>query len=64
MADDIKKYTDLIRKHLLSDYEGMYREPVGPMEFPFISPGSTQYDDQVWDWDSWLCNISCGETKI
>lgn len=54
----ITPHIERIRKHLLSDYAGMYRKPIGPMPFPFISPGSAQYDDQIWDWDSWLSNIA------
>jgi hypothetical protein len=48
----------LIRKHLYSDYAGMLREEGGAFKYPFITPGSSQYADILWDWDSWLSNIA------
>jgi len=24
----------------------------------FLTPGSNQYDNVLWDWDSWLSNIA------
>jgi putative isomerase len=56
--EDIQKYTDLIRKHLMRDYSGMFREPGGALMYPFITPGSRAYADVLWDWDSWLSNIA------
>lgn len=58
MNADIRKYIGVIRKNILSDYKGMYREASGPMAYPFISPGSAQYANHLWDWDSWLSNIA------
>ncbi|ATC65195.1 glycoside hydrolase family 37 [Nibricoccus aquaticus] len=48
----------LIRKHLHSDYAGMFRSEGGAFKYPFITPGSAQYGDILWDWDSWLSNIA------
>jgi len=48
----------LIRKHLHSDYAGMLRDEGGAFKYPFITPGSAQYADILWDWDSWLSNIA------
>ncbi|MGC4074418.1 MAG: trehalase family glycosidase [Nibricoccus sp.] len=48
----------LIRKHLHSDYAGMLRDEGGAFKYPFITPGSAQYADILWDWDSWLSDIA------
>jgi len=58
MNTELKKYTALIKKNVYSNFSGMYRAATGPMAYPFISPGSAQYDDQIWDWDSWLANVA------
>lgn len=55
---EVKKYADIIRTHIYSDYQGMFREAGGALEYPFITPGSNQYSDVLWDWDSWLSNIA------
>jgi len=36
----------------------MLRKAEGRLKYPFIVPGSDQYPDQLWDWDSWLTNIA------
>ena len=36
----------------------MYREPGGALKFPFLAPGSNQYLDMLWDWDSWLSDVA------
>ena len=43
---------------MLTDMKGMYREAGGALVFPFLAPGSNQYLDMLWDWDSWLSNIA------
>ena len=42
----------------MSDYGGMFREPGGALKHPFLTPGSDQYADVLWDWDSWLSNVA------
>lgn len=37
---------------------GMYRKPAGSLKYPFLVPGSDQYANQLWDWDSWLADIA------
>jgi hypothetical protein len=54
----INQSVALIRKHLHSDYAGMLRDEGGAFKYPFITPGSSQYADILWDWDSWLSNIA------
>ena len=38
--------------------KGMYREAGGALKFPFLAPGSNQYLDVLWDWDSWLSDVA------
>lgn len=47
-----------LRLYLHKDYEGMLREKGGAFKYPFITPGSSQYPDILWDWDSWLSDIA------
>ena len=53
-----EKYFSLIEEKLTSGYAGMFREPGGALKHPFLTPGSDQYADVLWDWDSWLSNIA------
>ena len=52
--DDIR----LIRQSICKDFHGMYREAGGAMPYPFLVPGSQQYADVLWDWDSWFSNVA------
>lgn len=36
----------------------MYRQAGGSLHFPFLAPGSSQYLDMLWDWDSWLSDVA------
>jgi putative isomerase len=58
MNSEITNYSAKIRENLAANYQGMFREPGGAMEFPFLTPGSSQYADVLWDWDSWLSNVA------
>jgi putative isomerase len=58
MAENTKKYIELIRTHITKDYDGMYRDAGGQLEHPFLTPGSEQYSDVLWDWDSWWSNVA------
>ena len=53
-----KNHVPLIRQHIYQDYKLMFREKGKGLEYPFIVPGSAQYQDELWDWDSWLSNIA------
>lgn len=55
---DIPHFSQLIRQNLQDNYRGMLREAGGNLPHPFITPGSQQYADVLWDWDSWLSNIA------
>lgn len=36
----------------------MFREPGGAFKHPFLTPGSEQYADVLWDRDSWLSDVA------
>ena len=55
---ELKTYIELIRQHILENYQGMYREAGDNLPYPFLTPGSEQYADVLWDWDSWLSNVA------
>lgn len=57
-ADSIKKYSSIIKQHIYNDYKGMFRQPKGSLKYPFITPGSDQYANDLWDWDSWWSNVA------
>ena len=54
----IKEYSELIKKTILSDYKGMLKEPGGYCKYKYITPGSAQYATELWDWDSWMTDIA------
>jgi putative isomerase len=47
-----------LRETIHKDYRGMFREKGGSFNQPFLTPGSKQYADILWDWDSWLSNVA------
>ncbi len=57
----IKSRCELLRATILSDYTQMYREPDGHLKHPFLVPGSKQYANELWDWDSWLSSVALGQ---
>ena len=48
----------VIQNYIYSSYHGMYRPAGGAFPYPFLTPGSAQYEDVLWDWDSWLSDIA------
>lgn len=64
MRDEIPRYSALLREHIISHYQGMFREAGGALPFPFIAPGSQQYHDVLWDWDSWLSNVALRQALL
>lgn len=56
--DQFQDYEGLIKNNIYSDYKGMFRPAGGMLKFPFITPGSDQYANDLWDWDSWLTNVA------
>jgi len=57
-ADSLKVYSGLLQQHIYADYKGMFRQPGGALKYPYITPGSSAYANDLWDWDSWLSNIA------
>ena len=57
-AKPVNDYSTLIKSFVYKDYKAMFREGKGSLKFPFLTPGSQQYDNVLWDWDSWLSNIA------
>ncbi len=56
--ENIEKYKMICREYIYKEMKGMYRESGGALKYPFLAPGSNQYLDMLWDWDSWLSNIA------
>lgn len=57
-ADSISHYNSIIKSNIYKDYKKMYRNGGGSLVYPFLTPGSNQYDNVLWDWDSWLSNVA------
>ncbi len=55
---EISRFIALLRTRLAEDYRGMFRPAGGSLPHPFLTPGSEQYPDVLWDWDCWLSNIA------
>ncbi len=53
-----------IKDYVYQHYRGMYREAGQGLPFPFFAPGSHQYADQLWDWDSWLTNVAIRQALL
>lgn len=58
LSPDAAKYIPIIRQHVYAEYQGMFRAEGGAFKYPFITPGSAQYSDILWDWDSWLSDVA------
>ena len=61
---ELSNHIQRIRQHIQNNYPGMYREAGDNLPYPFLAPGSAQYDDVLWDWDSWLSNIALRQSLI
>ena len=57
-ADNVKKYSEICKRNIYKEMHGMYRKAGGALKFPFLAPGSSQYLDMLWDWDSWLSDVA------
>ena len=55
---ELTTHIQRIRQHIHANYQGMFREAGGSLPYPFLTPGSDQYADVLWDWDSWLSNVA------
>lgn len=61
MTSKTKQAAQTIRDYALSAIHGMLRESGGALPYPFLTPGSDQYPDVLWDWDSWATNVALRE---
>lgn len=59
-----ENYSTIIKKSIYQDYQGMCKSAGDGLNFPFLTPGSSQYADQLWDWDSWLSNVAIRQILI
>ena len=50
-------YTPVL-DYVKDQYKNVLKEPVGLLYHKFIVPGSNAFCDQLWDWDSWICNMA------
>lgn len=57
-TDSVSDYVSIIKSHVYKDYKNMYRPGSGALVYPFLTPGSHQYSNVLWDWDSWLSNVA------
>ncbi len=58
--NDFNKYSKLICEYAKNSYKKMFREKGGNLNHNFIVPGPC-YNQELWDWDSWLTNIALSE---
>ena len=58
-----KEHRELIKQHIYGDYKEMYRQPTGgALIHPYLTPGSKQYANVLWDWDAWLSDVALRQT--
>jgi hypothetical protein len=57
-SDSVSNCITILKANIYRDYKGMYRKGGGSLVYPFLTPGSNQYDNVLWDWDSWLSNVA------
>ncbi|MBS1653434.1 MAG: glycoside hydrolase family 37, partial [Bacteroidetes bacterium] len=43
--DSVKHYITVIKSNIYKDYKKMYRKASGSLIYPFLTPGSNQYDN-------------------
>ncbi len=53
MPEALREYPDLVKKHVCSDYEGMFRPAGAALKYPFLTPGSEQYADSSGTGITW-----------
>jgi hypothetical protein len=48
-AENWQAYSSLIKTTIQKEYKGMFRKGGGLLPYPFLPPGSVQYNDVLWD---------------
>lgn len=62
--NEMQKYRELIRAATEKGYRNMFRDSGGAFKYPFLVPGSEQYADVLWDWDSWLSDVALRQILV
>ena len=62
--ENVEKYKKICRRNIAAEVNKMYRKPTGSLKYPFLVPGSDQYPNQLWDWDSWLADIALRQNVL
>jgi len=50
--------SQILKDYMARDVRRQFRPAGGAMKYPFFTPGSEQYSDQLWDWDSYFVCIA------
>ena len=58
MEFDLSQDIDRLRRHILGCVGSCFGAAGGPFVAPYLAPGSTSYQECVWDWDAWLADVS------
>jgi putative isomerase len=61
---ELARYAAILRKGMHKSYRDAYGEPGNNFKNPFFLPGSSQYDAQLWDWDSWIYDIAVRQITL
>ena len=61
---ETQHYIGVIRQNIFKDYKGMFKPAKGILKHPFITPGCSSYQDQLWDWDSWLTDVALRQIRF
>ena len=56
-------YEKIVYNYIKDNYNKILREPSGILKHKFIVPG-TGYQQQLWDWDSWLTDVAISQVAI
>ena len=57
-AGEVERLIPILQEKIYAGYQGMFRAEGEAFRYPFITPGSKQYSDVLWDWDSWLSDVA------
>ena len=56
-------YEKIIYDYIKKNCVRILREPSGILKHKFIVPG-TGYQQQLWDWDSWITDVAISKVAI
>jgi putative isomerase len=61
---ELSGFIEAIKQATKAAYPQMFRQSGGAFPNPFLTPGSRQYADVLWDWDSWLSNVALRQILV